>query len=360
LPAAPAPSAGLEEARRWMAGAERPLAIAGLDVLAEPGAAAAVSAFCTRQGVPLITSYKAKGVLDEADPLALGGAGLSPLADGLLMPLIGRADLVLCLGYDPVEMRAGWRHPWDPAVTRSIEIAHLRNDHGMHAAAIEITGGIAPALAALEADQPARPRWPDGAPAATRAALAAAFPRDEAWGPAAVIDTCRRMMPPETLATADSGAHRILLSQIWACPAPATLFQSSGFCTMGCALPLALGLKLAAPERPVIGFMGDAGFLMVAGELATAAERGLTPVLVVFADAELALIEMKQRSRGLPRQGVDFAAPDIAAIARGFGGAGETVTSRAELESALGRAMTAETFTVISAVLPGGAYDGRI
>ncbi len=200
-----------------------------------------------------------------------------------------------------------------------------------------------------------RPRAP-----AARAALAAAFPRTEDWGPAAVVDTCRRLLPEDTLATVDSGAHRILLSQMWDCSEPKGLVQSTGFCTMGCALPLAIGTKLAEPERTVVGFMGDAGFLMVAGELATAAERGLAPIFVVFADAQLALIELKQRQRQLPTAGVAFARHDFAAIARAFGGEGHTVTDRDGLAAALAQAQAADRFTVISAVIPGGSYDGRI
>ena len=129
---------------------------------------------------------------------------------------------------------------------------------------------------------------------------------------------------------------------------------------MGCALPLAAGLKLAAPDRPVVGFMGDAGFLMVAGELATLAELDLAPILVIFADASLALIELKQRQRQLPNAGVDFAHHDIAAIGRAFGGHGHTVTSRAELRAALQSALTADRFTVIAARIEPGGYDGRI
>ena len=90
-----------------------------------------------------------------------------------------------------------------------------------------------------------------------------------------MIDTCLKVLPRGALASADSGAHRILLSQMWNCDGPRTLLQSSGLCTMGCALPLAIGAKRAAPERAVVGFMGDAGFLMVAGELASAAALGL-------------------------------------------------------------------------------------
>ncbi|MEM9249980.1 MAG: thiamine pyrophosphate-dependent enzyme, partial [Pseudomonadota bacterium] len=175
-----------------------------------------------------------------------------------------------------------------------------------------------------------------------------------------VIAAARAALPPDTIATVDSGAHRILLSQMWPCPAPRTLLQSSGLCTMGCAIPLAIGAKLAAPDRPAVAFTGDGGFLMVAGELATAAEMGLAPIVVVFVDASLALIELKQRQRQLSNVGVDFAHHDFAALGRALGGLGETVRTRAELAAALERALTADRFTVIAAEIEGQGYDGRI
>lgn len=359
-PVAVARSPMMDAAREWLAEAARPVAIAGLDVLAEPGAAEAVARFCVAHNVPLITTYKAKGVLAEDHPLSLGGAGLSPLADKFLLPFVAQADLVVCLGYDPIEMRTGWRNPWDPSQQRVIDIAPERNTHYMHQAGLNIVADIAPTLSALSHDVPPRRTWPDGEVPALKTARDAAFPHTDDWGPAAVIATCRAMLPPETLATADSGAHRILLSQMWTCTEPRGLMQSSGLCTMGCALPLAIGAKIAAPDRPVVAFLGDAGFLMVAGELATAAERGLTPIFVVFADASLALIELKQRGRQLPNAGVDFAPHDFAAIARAFGGAGHRVTNRDELAAALTAAQSAETFTLISAEIPRGSYDGRI
>ena len=99
---------------------------------------------------------------------------------------------------------------------------------------------------------------------------------------------------------------------------------------------------------------------MVAGELATAAELNLAPIFVVFVDASLALIEKKQRERQMPNHGVDFAQHNFAAMGVAFGGAGVTVRSRAALEDALNEAMTADTFTVIAAIIDRGSYDGRI
>ena len=175
-----------------------------------------------------------------------------------------------------------------------------------------------------------------------------------------MIATCRDALPRDTLASVDSGAHRILLSQMWACYEPRGLTQSTALCTMGCAIPLAMGMKLASSDRPVVAFCGDAGFLMVAGELTTAAELDLPLIVVVFVDASLSLIELKQRSRQLKNAGVDFARHDFAAMGKAFGGAGHTVTNRAELQEALKTAQAARTFTVIAAVIEKGGYDGRI
>ena len=225
---------------------------------------------------------------------------------------------------------------------------------------MNVIGDCAATLAAMSDDVAPRDTWANDEVATAKADLAKAFPTDDDWGPAAVIDTCRATLPHDTLATADSGAHRILLSQMWHCYEPRGLMQSSALCTMGCAVPLAMGAQVIEPERVIVSFSGDAGFLMVAGELSTAAELGLKTIFVVFVDASLSLIELKQRQRQLSNAGVDFAKHDFAAMGRAFGGAGHTVTSRAELKSALLAAQNSETFSVIAAVIDRGGYDGRI
>lgn len=358
-PASPAPGVMLDGARAALANTRRPVMIVGLDAMND-AAGPALTAFAETFGCAVITTYKAKGLIDENHPLSLGGAGLSPLADKHLLPLVAKADLILCLGYDPIEMRPGWRAVWNPAAIPVIDITAEPNRHYMHHATFPFVADCVAGLAALSDGIAPQATWPDGDIAATRAALGCAFPTAEPWGPAAIIDECRSTLPADTLATADSGAHRILLSQMWTCAEPRALIQSSGLCTMGCAVPMAMGLSLVEPQRAVVSFSGDAGFLMVAGELATAQELGLRTIFVVFVDASLALIELKQRQRQMPNTGVDFGRHDFAAIGRAFGGAGVTVTSRAELKAALGAAQTADTFTVIAAIIERGAYDGRI
>ena len=353
MPGLPA-AAALQAASAILQRAQRPLVIAGVDAVNDE-VGPHLAQFCHAHQLPLITTYKGKGLLDESDPLSLGGAGLSPLADKTLMPLIAVADCVLLVGYDPIEMRMGWRNPWGPN-TVVIEMSTVPRSHGMHRADHTLQGGLVETLAALAHNPPAR--WPDGQPAIARAALKQGFHGPDAWGPHAVFRTLREVMPAQTIITADSGAHRILVSQMWDCPAPRLMLQSSGLCTMACAVPLAAGAKLGRPDAPVLAFVGDAGLEMGAGELATLAALGLPVVICVLVDNSLSLIEMKQRSSQRPNLGVDFEGTDFVALARAFGGYGAGVTSVDTLRAEAMAAQTRNTFTVIAAHIPRRSYDG--
>lgn len=362
----PGPTAGsaphegpaLDAARSRFARAERPILLAGLDVLNEPGGPEAVRSFVERHGIPLLTTYKAKGVLREDHPLCLGGHGLSPKSDAIVLPLLREADLVIAAGYDPIEMRAGWRSPWEPE--RAVEFAHAPNDHDMHHAAQSWVCSIAGGLAALEGAGRDGPVWTDGAPTRARRALDEAFAARDAWGPDRALSELLPAIPEEAVVTVDSGAHRILLSQMRFCRNPRQLLQSTGLCTMGCALPLALGAKIAEPERPVIAVMGDGCAEMVLGELATLRDSRLPVVVVVMVDRSLALIEMKQRREGYQESGVALGRTDFAGLGRLFGGRGATVSGPGEAAQALAEALAADRFSVIEIEIPARSYDGLI
>ena len=62
---------------------------------------------------------------EKYSQLCLGGAGLSPLADTHLLPFVRSADLIICAGYDPIEMRTGWREVWDP---REVNVIDTQTD----------------------------------------------------------------------------------------------------------------------------------------------------------------------------------------------------------------------------------------
>ncbi len=353
----------LETARSWLGQAERPLIIAGVEALSH-GAEQAVAGFVEQYGVPLITSYKAKGIVPEDHEFCLGGAGLSPRADELLLSMVADSDLVILAGYDPIEMRAGWRDPW-PSDRRVVELSAVPNTHYVHQASIsflcDVGDGLRSLAARLGAGSGSKPHWADGQVAELKQQLAAAFPRDQEWGAAAVIDVARRVMPRDTVASVDTGAHRILLSQMWQCYQPRTLLQSTGLCTMGCALPLAMGYRQRARNAsPVIAFVGDAGLEMVLGELATLRDLRLPLIVVVFVDTSLALIELKQRGMGYDNLGVDFGATDFPAHARAFGMHGVWADDRRSLEDELLAAQQRDGGSVIACRVGARPYDGRI
>lgn len=191
----------------------------------------AIEAFCYKLNIPLVTSYKGKGLIDENNPLCLGGAGLSPKADTIIMPALESADAIILLGYDPIEMRIGWRNPWGPEKT-VIEITPIARTHGMHAVSHSLHGSLEPTLTQLSrCIKASRKSISEPMVNARDAFLRQMFKVNSEFGPDRVFETLRHTLPQTAVATVDSGAHRILLNQMRQCSAPRGLLQSSALCT---------------------------------------------------------------------------------------------------------------------------------
>jgi acetolactate synthase I/II/III large subunit len=357
---APAEGPLLDDARALFRRSMRPVMVVGIDAIHEPGAGPAICTFVERFQIPFLTTYKAKGIVPEDHPLCLGGHGLSPLADRYVMPFLAASDCIIALGYDPIEMRHGWKNPWNPSLC--IEFAAAPNTHDMHHSRFFWCAGLVASLNALARAETAPARVLRSDAIALREQLKSTFgAKVDAWGPHAAIDTIQKAMPRDTVVTVDSGAHRILLSQQWEAYRERGILQSSALCTMGCALPLAIGYQFASPTTPVVVFVGDAGLEMVLGELATLRDLRLAPIVCVFVDASLTLVEMKQRSGQLPTVGVNFGNTDFVAVARALGGYGVFVNSAGLLNSAVQAAVKRkECFTLIAIDIGPRAYDGRI
>jgi len=336
--------------------ANRPVILAGVDAVNE-GASAAILAFAEQFNIPVVTSYKGKGLIPETHPLSLGGHGLSPKSDGIVLPVLKQADCVVLAGYDPIEMRIGWREPFGDEAT-VIEIAPALRLHGMHRSDVTLHGALTPTLAALGAAMQPRPVWQDETVPSARHALADAFMPPASFGPGLVFQTLNEALPANTVITADSGAHRILLSQTWVSTMPHAFLQSTALCTMGCAVPLAGGYKLAKPDIPVCAFVGDAGLEMGLGELATLRDMKLPVLICVLVDESLALIELKQRNTQRPNVGVDFEGTDFVGVANAMGGHGVWIDDAETLAKEAETALSRDTYTVLACRIGRRAYDG--
>ncbi len=353
----PAKDIIFEEAAKALENAKHPVAILGVDAVNE-NAGNDIQAFCEKHAIPVIASYKAKGLVDDTSDLSFGGVGLSPKADNIIMPVLEKADVVLLLGYDPIEMRIGWRNPWDKDKT-VIEITPIARTHGMQHVSHTLRGSLAPTLEMLNNAIEVKRDAISKDLASARDQLKAMFKADSKFGPDRVFETLREVSPENTVITADSGAHRILLSQMWQCHHPRGMLQSSALCTMACAVPLAAGYKQSSPQTPVIAFVGDAGMEMGLGELATLREHKIPIIICVLVDESLTLIEMKQRASQRPNLGVDFTGSDFPTVANALGGHGVWVDDVESLKREAKAGFERDTFTLLACRIGRKSYDGK-
>jgi acetolactate synthase-1/2/3 large subunit len=148
----------------------------------------------------------------------------------------------------------------------------------------------------------------------------------------------REAMPADTICCNGAGNYATWLNRFWPYRSFASqLAPTSG--TMGYGVPAAVAAKLLAPEREVIAFAGDGCFLMNGQEFATAIQHDLPIIVVVVDNGMYGTIRMHQEREYPGRvSGTALVNPDFAALARAYGGHGETVRETAEFAPALARA----------------------
>lgn len=344
-------------AARIIAGAERPALVVGVG--ARPRhAAGPLRAFLETTGLPFFATPKAKGVLPESDPRFIGVAS-GMAADEAVLAALERCDLLVAVGFDPVECDKDWfvRH-------RVVSLDEVPVAAAGYRPELEVVGDLATTLPALAARLARNHAWTGEEIARLREAVVAVVrPRasaDGALSPAAVLGRLREALPPAGIVTCDVGAHKLLIGQMWRADQPGTFFMSNGLSSMGYGLPAAMAAKLARPERPVLCVTGDGGFLMVVHNLEYLVRTGLPVVTAVFSDRTLAAIKVSQQRRGLGPYGVDFGHPDYAAVAAAFGAVGLRVERLDEVGPACAQAFAAGRPAVIDIPIDPTEYGDQI
>jgi acetolactate synthase I/II/III large subunit len=144
--------------------------------------------------------------------------------------------------------------------------------------------------------------------------------------------------------------------QKWQAYGPREFLTSNGLGSMGYAVPAAMGARLAHPDRPIVAFCGDGGFLMAVAELQTAQREQLPIIVLVFDDAEIGLIRIKQEIKGIPRNGVKLGGVDWEKLAAAFGADAAVVESEQALGDALKAAILSGRTTLIAARIDASGY----
>jgi acetolactate synthase-1/2/3 large subunit len=154
--------------------------------------------------------------------------------------------------------------------------------------------------------------------------------------PQRILSDVRKAMGASDILLSDVGAHKMWISRYYQCEEPNTCLISNGFCSMGFALPGAIGAKIAHPDRNVLAICGDAGFLMNVQDLETAARLGLNIVVMVWDDGEYGLIKWKQQNSFKGRHSeLAFKNPDFEMLAKSFGCWGKRVGKPGDLAATL-------------------------
>ncbi len=333
----------VQAAAGLLAGAERPLVFLGGGALAAGNAAREIA---ERINAAVITSSAGKGIVPDGHPLNLGASIVRADARDYL----ARADVVLAAGTELSETDSFVERLELPGKLIRVDI-DLRKINDLYPAEIGIQADAAATLAALAealaGNAAARPRAEVEAELkAVRAAIDAGLSPAERQH-AAVWRAIRQVLPADGVVMGD--ITQLVYTGCFAFPVeqPGRWFYPAGYCTLGCGLPMAIGAKIAAPERPVIAAAGDGGFLFTPQELATAAEEKLPLPILLWNNDSLRQIRDDMDALGLPRIGVEGRNPDFLALARSFGCAAERAESAEALQETFAAALKADGPTLI-------------
>ena len=326
----------------------RPLAIVGLGAR-RPEDAIAIRAFLERRGVPAMVTYKAKGVVPD-DHECFAGIFTNARIE---QPIVASSDLILAIGLDPVELLPRpWQYSqpvvyigrWSVADTQVPFAVQYVTD--IPEGLMEIEGSFTDSawnLAEVRTQVEAQ-----------RQSLTASTDRLTADK---VVRAAAAQVAHHVRVTVDAGAHMFPATMFWPVFEPNQMLISNGLSTMGFALPAAIGAALADRGRPVVALTGDGGLLICAAELLTAVREKLRIIVIVFSDASLSLIEIKQQRRRYQPAGVALGSVKWPALAESFGAAAFVATSEAELSRAVDQAMAVSGPALIEARIDRSSYS---
>ena len=335
---------------RLIDAAERPVLLLGM-LASRPAATAAVRALLAKARLAVAGTYQSAGVLprERLDCFA-GRVGLFHNQPADL--LLDAADLVVTIGFDPVEYDPAL---WNRGRTRKlvhidcvpVDIdTHYRPD-------IELVGDIAAtlqALAGLVRDRP-RPAQAELLSAIRREreglAATAARHRDAPIHPLQLVHALQGLLDEGATLCSDMGSFHIWMARHLISHRPRQIMISNGQQTLGVALPWAIAACLADPGGKVISVSGDGGFLFSAVELETAVRLKCNFVHVVWIDGSYNMVGIQQVAAYGRDSGVHFGPVDVVKFAESMGACGLRIDTPDQLMPVLRQAMATKGPVVV-------------
>jgi len=341
LPTRPAPTAKkIERACELLRNASQPMICVGGGAWM---ASDAITEIAEKLGAAVIGSTAGKGIIDDSHPLSLSAGTVR----GEVQRYLKNADVVLAVGTELSEV---------DSFVETLEIngkiiridLDPRKMNDLYPAEVAIIGGAktsAEAIARQLGDVDARTDTVAEV-ASIRAHILNNLSASEVRH-CKTLDVLRAVLPADTIVMGDICQLVYTGAFAFDVPKPKLWHYPAGYCTLGCALPDAIGAKLALPEAPVVSLAGDGGFMFTVQELVTAAELNLALPIILWNNEGLKQIQDDMKLRGIELVGVTGINPDFIALAKSCHCHALKVDSAQGLQDAVNAAFKADRPTLI-------------
>ena len=299
------------------------------------GASREIVALAEYLKAPVAHTSRAKDFIEPDNPYNVGMTGILGGESGF--NTVGGCDTLLLLGAD-----FAWAQFY-PSKAKIIQVDHLGTHLGRrHPVDIGVVGNVKDTIEAL---------MPRLKPVKSRSYLDKALKDREATvkdleaqervskhgdiHPQYLTHRISELAAEDAIFVADGGGPMAWLLRHVKASAKRRTLTSLVHGTMANAMPEALGIKKALPERQVISLSGDGGLTMLLGDLLTAIQENIAIKVVVYNNGSLGFVEMEQKVEGLLDAYTDLKNPDFAKLAEAIGYWGRTVKKADELDDAI-------------------------
>jgi len=329
-PSSPPPDpADLIAAAKLLTRSEKPILFVGSAVV-EADACDTLRQLAEKLDAPVIVTRRAKGALAEDHPLALGHIRGFPAYRALQL-----ADCTLAVGTRFTSLDTnGWSLKLPrPMIQIDEDPEEIGREFPCDAG---ILGGLTVTLEALTKEiDPRKGAWPP--------IVADLRNKVAAQPPLPLLAEMRSVLPADGILVSDVHALGYATFAEFPVAHPRCFLYPCIGVSLGYALPAALGAKIAHPEKPVVCFSGDGGFLMGVSELATAARYDIKVVMIVVNDNALSSIKGSQQKACEGRLiDSDLLNPDFVELGRSFGIHAERIEDLADFGPTFEAAINAD------------------
>ncbi|MDT2758197.1 acetolactate synthase AlsS [Enterococcus xiangfangensis] len=311
----------------------------------------AIRKLVEKTGLPVVETFQGAGIISrELEEHFFGRVGLFRNQPGDM--LLKRSDLILAIGYDPIEYEArNWNAEKDARVVVIDEVP-MEIDQYMQPEA-ELIGSIAKTIEKLSNSIEVYQLSTDANQylATLQETLANGKQKsktaDGRVHPLEVIETLQKNVTDEMTVTVDVGSHYIWMARHFRSYEPRHLLFSNGMQTLGVALPWAISAALVRPETQIFSISGDGGFLFSAQELETAVRLKQKIIHLIWNDGSYNMVEFQEEMKYGRSSGVHFGPVDFVKYAEAFGAKGLRATNQTELEAAIQAGLATEGPVII-------------